>query len=131
MNPADHFTAVGLTREDVAGGAMLRITRFPVEELKRRGVLQRERANVVQHQCEIYFVPKDDQQQTAMLYEMLGFDREDYFEILFVNDDMMAVAGEFGLQFPHQLGTFTGADLLRKFGGFGTVLRHEAITRNA
>jgi hypothetical protein len=93
-------------------------------------VLRQEQANVVQHQCEIYFVPKDDEQQSAMLYEMLSLGPEDYFEILFVNDDMMAVGSEFGLQFPHQLGTFTGADLLKKFGGFGTVLRHEAITRN-
>jgi hypothetical protein len=130
MNPADHFTAVGLTRGDIASGVMQRITQFPVEELRQRGELQRQRANVVQHQCEIYFVPKEDPQQWQMLCQMVGVAPDDYFEILLVNDDMMAIGGEFGLDFPKQLGTYDGADLLRKFGGFGTVLRYPAITRN-
>jgi hypothetical protein len=109
---------------------MQRITQFPANELAQRNTLQRQRVNVVQHQCEIYFVPKDDDQQWQMLCQMVGVASDDYFEILLVNDDMMAVGGEFGLDFPNQLGTYGGAELLQRFGGFGVVLRHQAITRN-
>jgi hypothetical protein len=130
MNPADHFTVVGLTRGEVAAGAMRRITNFTVEELKRRAELQREGANVVERQCEIYFVPRDDEEQSEMLYEMLGVSPKDYFEILFVNDDMMDLAGEFDMPFQHVLGAYGGAELIQRFGGFGTVLRNKAVSRN-
>jgi hypothetical protein len=130
MNSADNFKAVGLTRGDLSGGMKRRITEFAVDELSQRKELQRLQANVVQHQCEIYFVPKDDEQHWQMLCELVGVAPDTYSEILLVNGDMMAVGGEFGLTFPNQLGTYAGADLLRKFGGFGTNLHHPAITRN-
>jgi len=81
MNPADHFTVVGLTRGEVVVGAMHRITNFTIEGLKRRAELQRERASVVERQCERYLVRRDDEEQSEMLHEMLGVSPKDYFEI--------------------------------------------------
>jgi hypothetical protein len=128
MNPADHYTAVGYTHREIAEGQLMRIADVPVQAVGKADAWARSQTPVMRNECEVCNVPKDDQQLTERLHRFLGTNPGDYAQIMFVNDDTMGIAEEYGLVFPHLLGRFAGEELLANIGGFGPYMRGTAFT---
>ena len=128
MNPADNYTAVGYTQRDVSEGQLMTLAGVPVEAIRKAASWQPSQTPVIRHECDVCNVPRDDHQLLVKLHKFLGTKPGKYAEIMFVNDDTMRIAVEYGLIFPNSLGRFSGQELLANIGGFGSYMRGPAFT---
>ena len=128
MNPVDHYTAVGYTHRDIAQALLNPLVSIPVDAIRKNLEWQRRQVPTMCHDCEVCNLPPDDQQLLGRLHEFLGIAPGEFAQVLFVNDDTVGVAPDYGVVFPNLLGRFSGEELLARIGGFGTMMRGQAYT---
>jgi len=121
MNPNETYIAVGYTHADINGGphaALANMNLLPVQKMR---TMKQRGDKFVRRVCEICFLQPEAEAEKA-LYQMLGVNENYYPLVYFLNQTALSVAADFKVPLAAKLGAYRGKDLLKRFGGFGTLL---------